>query len=68
MGKRIRFMKGLTKPMPMAAGSTVRVRRYHDPVWTASLRRREADPLLAGGAGLLADYQDRLAATTSSDC
>jgi hypothetical protein len=62
MDKRIRFMKDLTKPMPMAPGSTVRLRQDHDPAWTASLRRREADALLAGGVGLLADYQDRLAA------
>jgi PPK2 family polyphosphate:nucleotide phosphotransferase len=62
MDKRLRFMRDLIAPLRIPPGSTVRLRRDHDPAWTGGVRRPEAAALLKQGVGLLADYQDRLAA------
>jgi PPK2 family polyphosphate:nucleotide phosphotransferase len=65
MDKRLRFMRDLIAPLRIPAGSTVRLRRDHDPAWTGGVRRPEAAALLKQGVELLADYQDRLAAQSS---
>lgn len=62
MDKRLRFISDLIKPMRVAPGSTVRLRRDHDPARTGPVTRPEADALLADGIELLSTYQDRLAA------
>src|SRR3984893_11071343 len=62
MNKRLRFMADLIEPLQVAPGSAVRLSRDHDPGYTGKEARPGATPLLAEGAGLLAEYQDRLAA------
>jgi PPK2 family polyphosphate:nucleotide phosphotransferase len=65
MDKRLRFMRDLITPLRIPPGSTVRLRRDHDPAWTGGVRRPEAAALLKQGIDLLADYQDRLAAQSA---
>jgi PPK2 family polyphosphate:nucleotide phosphotransferase len=62
MNKRLRFMADLIEPLQVAPGSAVRLSRDHDPGYTGKVARPEANALLAEGAELLAEYQDRLAA------
>ena len=62
MDKRLRFMRDLIEPLRIAPGSTVKLSRDHDPASTGPVTRPEAGALLEQGIGLLADYQDRLAA------
>ena len=62
MDKRLRFMADLIEPLRVAPGSSVRLSRDHDPGYTGKVARAQADALLADGVGLLAEYQDRLAA------
>lgn len=62
MHKRLRFMRDLVEPMRVTPGSTVNLSRDHDPAGTGPVTRPEAGALLQEGAGLLAEYQDRLAA------
>jgi PPK2 family polyphosphate:nucleotide phosphotransferase len=62
MDKRLRFMAELIEPMVVAPGSTVRLRRDHDPGRTGNVTRPQACELLADGVQLLAEYQERLAA------
>jgi hypothetical protein len=62
MGKSLRFMADLISPLRVAPGSTVRLRRDHDPAYTGQVKRPEATARLAEGVDLLAEYQDRLAA------
>lgn len=62
MDKRLRFMSDLVKPMRVVPGSTVTLSRDHDPAGTGPVDRAEAGDLLEEGVGLLAEYQDRLAA------
>ena len=62
MDKRLRFMADLIEPLRVAPGSSVRLSRDHDPGYTGTVARAQAGALLADGAELLAEYQDRLAA------
>ena len=62
MDKRLRFIADLIEPLRVAPGSTVRLSRDHDPGYTGKVARAQAGALLADGAELLAEYQDRLAA------
>ena len=62
MDKRLRFMADLIEPLRVAPGSAVRLSRDHDPGYTGTVARAQADALLADGVELLAEYQDRLAA------
>jgi PPK2 family polyphosphate:nucleotide phosphotransferase len=62
MDKRLRFMADLIQPLRVASGSTVKLRRDHDPGYTGPVTRPDAAALLAEGAEALAEYQDRLAA------
>jgi PPK2 family polyphosphate:nucleotide phosphotransferase len=62
MDKHLRFMRDLIEPLRVAPGTTVRLRRDHDPASTGPVTRQEAGALLAQGVKLLAEYQDRLAA------
>ena len=55
-------MAGLIEPLMVTPGSTVELSRDHDPGYTGQVSREQAVGLLADGAGLLAEYQDRLAA------
>jgi PPK2 family polyphosphate:nucleotide phosphotransferase len=66
MDKRLRFIADLVEPLRVAPGSTVKLSRDHDPGYTGNLSRAQADDLLAEGVGLLAEYQDRLAAQDTS--
>jgi PPK2 family polyphosphate:nucleotide phosphotransferase len=65
MDKRLQFMRDLIEPLRVEPGSTVRLRRDHDPGATAQVTRSEADDRLTQGLELLAEYQDRLAAQTA---
>src|ERR1700730_1591631 len=60
MNKRLRFMADLIEPLQVAPGSAVRLSRDHDPGHPGEVARPEANALLAEGAELLAEYQDRL--------
>jgi len=62
MDKRLRFMTDLIEPLIVPPGSTVALDRDHDPGYAGQLTKDQAAGLLADGAALLADYQDRLAA------
>jgi PPK2 family polyphosphate:nucleotide phosphotransferase len=62
MDKRLRFMAHLIEPLLVTPGTAVRLRRDHDPGYTGQVTRPQAVGLLADGVGLLAEYQDRLAA------
>jgi len=62
MDKDLRIMRDLTEPLRVAPGRKVRLSRDHDPGFTGSLTHAQAEPLLARGTELLAEYQDRLAA------
>jgi PPK2 family polyphosphate:nucleotide phosphotransferase len=62
MDKRLRFMTDLIAPLQVEPGSEVRLSRDHDPGYTGQVARPQAAALLADGVGLLAGYQDRLAA------
>jgi PPK2 family polyphosphate:nucleotide phosphotransferase len=62
MDTRLRFMTDLVQPLMVPPGSNVRLSRDHDPGYTGQVPRQQAAGLLADGVGLLAEYQDRLAA------
>ena len=66
MDKRLSFMADLSEPLQVVPGSTVRLSRDHDPAYTGQVNRSQAAALLAEGVGLLAEYQDRLAAQDTS--
>jgi len=66
MDKRLSFMADLIEPLQVVPGSTVRLSRDHDPAYTGQVNRSRAAALLAEGVGLLAEYQDRLAAQGTS--
>jgi PPK2 family polyphosphate:nucleotide phosphotransferase len=63
INRQLRFAFDLVKPLLVAPGSTVRLRRDFDPGHTDGLHSKaEAATRLSEGVALLADYQDRLAA------
>jgi PPK2 family polyphosphate:nucleotide phosphotransferase len=62
MDKRLRLMADLIEPLRVAAGSSVKLSRDHDPDYTGKVAKAQADALLADSVELLAEYQDRLAA------
>src|ERR1700759_4094921 len=62
MDKGLRFIADLIKPLRVAPGSTVTLRRDQDPGCPGQVTRPQATALLAEGVRLLAKYQDRLAA------
>jgi PPK2 family polyphosphate:nucleotide phosphotransferase len=62
MDKRLRFMADLIEPLIVPPGTSVALSRDHDPGYTGQLTKDQAAGLLADGAQLLAEYQDRLAA------
>jgi PPK2 family polyphosphate:nucleotide phosphotransferase len=62
MDNHLRFMTDLIEPLQVAPGTAVKLSRDHDPGYTGGVTRPQAAGLLADGVGLLAQYQDRLAA------
>jgi PPK2 family polyphosphate:nucleotide phosphotransferase len=60
---RLRFVSDLVKPLEVAPGRTVKLRRDFDPGYVGDLpSKAEAQVRLEEGIAALADYQDRLAA------
>jgi PPK2 family polyphosphate:nucleotide phosphotransferase len=63
MNEQLRFVKDLVRPLRVPPGTTVDLRRDHDPGDTRGLRSRdEANTRLEEGIALLVDHQERLAA------
>jgi PPK2 family polyphosphate:nucleotide phosphotransferase len=62
MDERLGFMTDLIEPLRVPPGTAVKLSRDHDPGHTGGITRPQAAGLLADGAELLAQYQDRLAA------
>jgi osmotically-inducible protein OsmY len=60
MGKRLRFMTELIKPLCVEPGTEVKLSRDHNPRYTGQATRPQATALLADGSALLADVGRRL--------